>query len=157
MKSIANGHPSNEDLLDTFNELRDLINSRRFSQEKSSCDKQIFPDIFIMFDEAHLLTASLTPTDAQSHFSALRRVLQIFYNVSMFTFFLATTGKISQFIPPRQFDPSERMNQGKFTTPHPFVLWAFDLPMKDRKIFAKYKTLDDVTSLECIAHMGRPL
>ena len=110
-----------------------------------------------MFDEAHLLTTSLTPTNAQSHFSALWHVLQIFYNASMFTFFLATTGKISQFIPPCQFDPLGHMNQGKFTTPHPFVLWAFDLPIKDCKIFDKYKTLDDVTSLECIAHMERPL
>ena len=157
MKSIANGHPSNEDLLDTFNELRDLINSRRFSQEKSSCDEQIFPDIFIMFDEAHPLMEPFTPTDAQCHFFALRHVLRIFYDVPMFTFFLATTGKISQSTPPRQFDPSERINQGTLTTPNPFILLGFDQLMKSRKIFDKYKTLDDVTSLECIAHMGRPL
>jgi len=110
-----------------------------------------------MFDEAHPLMEPFTPTNAQCHFFALRRVLRIFYDVPMFTFFLATTGKISQSTPPRQFDPSERINQGTLTTPHPFILLGFDQLMKSRKIFDKYKTLDDVTSLECIAHMGRPL
>jgi hypothetical protein len=75
----------------------------------------------------------------------------------MFTFFLSTHGKISQFTPPSRFDTSNRMNAGKLNTPRPFFLMGFDQLMKERKIFEKYKTLEDVTSLDCIAHMGRPL
>lgn len=74
----------------------------------------------------------------------------------MFTFFLSTAGKMLQFTPPRRFD-TDLMEEGRLVTPRPFILWGFDLLMKSRKIFDKYKTLDDVTSLDCIAHMGRPL
>ena len=75
----------------------------------------------------------------------------------MFTFFLSTHGKIAQFTPPGRFDTSNCMNQGKLNTPRPFFLMGFNQLMKERKIFDKYKTLDDVTSLDCIVHMGRPL
>jgi hypothetical protein len=75
----------------------------------------------------------------------------------MFTFFLSTAGKISQLTPPCRFDASYRLNEFKLDTPHPFVLLGFDQLMKSCKIFDKYTTLDDVTLLDCIAHMGRPL
>ncbi|KAH9169726.1 hypothetical protein EDB89DRAFT_2072721 [Lactarius sanguifluus] len=49
------------------------------------------------------------------------------------------------------------MNDGKLKTPTPFIYLGFDQLLRNHKVFDKYKTLDDVTSLECIAHMGRPL
>jgi hypothetical protein len=113
--------------------------------------------VFILFDEAHQLTAAFSQTDARSNFAAIRQVLQTLNNEPMFTFFLSTTGKILQFTPPRHLDASDRINKGTLNTPPPFVHWGFDLLMKNRKIFDKYTTLDDVTSLDCIAHMGRPL
>src|SRR6266702_3483379 len=79
------------------------------------------------------------------------------YAVTVFSSILSTTGKISQFSPPRGRDASNRMNDGELITPNPFIYFGFDHLMRNRKIFDKYKTLDDVTSLECIAHMGRPL
>ncbi|KAH9172091.1 hypothetical protein EDB89DRAFT_2070070 [Lactarius sanguifluus] len=83
--------------------------------------------------------------------------LVVLSDESLFTFFLSTTGKISQFSPPHGRDASHRMNDGKLKTPTPFIYLGFDQLMRDRKVFDKYKTLNDVTSLECIAHMGRPL
>jgi len=154
---MANDHPSNKDLLDTFEELRDRINSQRVSKGKYPQGDQVLPDVFIMFDEAHSLMEPFTTTDTRCHFFALRRVLQTLYEVPMFTFFLSTNGKISQFAPPRHFDASYRMNERKLDTPRPFILLGFDQLMKSRKIFDRYKTLGDVTSLDCIAHMGRPL
>ncbi|KAH9168603.1 hypothetical protein EDB89DRAFT_1909184 [Lactarius sanguifluus] len=78
-------------------------------------------------------------------------------DASLFTFFLSTTSKISQFSPPCGCDNSNHMNDGELITPTPFIYLGFDHLMRDCKVFNKYKTLDDVTSLECIAHMGRPL
>ena len=109
-----------------------------------------------MFDEAHTLTKPLED-GVPSHYVELRRALRMLAEEPLFTFFLSTTGKISQFTPPRGHDASYRMNDGQLRTPRPFIYLGFDQLMVDRKIFVKYKTLEDVTSLDCIAHMGRPL
>lgn len=112
-----------------------------------------------MSDEAHPLTKPFEDkgTRTWSHFVQLQRALRVFTEMSLFTFFLSTTWKISQFSPSHDRDPSYQMNDGKPKTPHPFIFLGFDQLMGDHKIFDKYKTLEDVTSLECIAHMGRPL
>ena len=114
-----------------------------------------FPKVFIVFDEAHLLTK---PFDTTSNdFTELRRALGTLPKETLFTIFLSTTGKISQFTPPCGQDHSDRMNDGILTIPTPFIWLGFDQLMGKHKIFGKNKTLDDVTSLDCIAHMGRPL
>jgi hypothetical protein len=114
-------------------------------------------DVFIAFDEAHPLTDLWDQTTGLSNYIDFRRALQVFSASSLFTFFLSTTGKTSQFLPPRAQDPSGRVNQGTFTSPRPFIELGFDQLMCNRKVLEKYKTLEQVTSLECIAHMGRPL
>jgi hypothetical protein len=75
----------------------------------------------------------------------------------LFTFFLSTTGKISLLNPPRGRDPSNCVNHGELKMPRPFIYLGFDQLMGSRNVFDKYRTLEDVTSLDCIAHMGRPL
>lgn len=120
-------------------------------------EEPALPDIFIVFDEAHLLTVPFSSEGLQSHFVELRRAIRVFSEASLFTFFLSTTGKISQFTPARGRDHSYRMNDGQLKTPHPFIYLGFDQLMESRKIFNEYKTLERVTSLDCIAHMGRPL
>lgn len=125
---------------------------------QSSSNK--FPAVFIVFDEAHSLTKPLYANNSTSRndFSELRRVLSLLNQVSLFTIFLSTTGKISQFTPPRGHDPSNRMNYGTFKIPHPFIYLGFDQLVGSDKMFCdKYKTLNDVTTLECISRMGRPL
>ncbi|KAH9015314.1 hypothetical protein EDB84DRAFT_1567751 [Lactarius hengduanensis] len=72
-------------------------------------------------------------------------------------FFLSTTGKVSQFTPPCGYNNLNHMNDGRLKIPHPFIYLGFDQLMISRKILDTYKTLLDVTSLDCIAHMGRPL
>ncbi|KAI0247906.1 hypothetical protein BJV78DRAFT_862452 [Lactifluus subvellereus] len=114
-------------------------------------------DIFIAFDEAHPLTIPWDSSSGLSNYIELRRALQLFSTASLFTFFLSTNGQISQFMPPHARDPSNRIWQGIFHTPRPFIELGFDQLMWNRKILDKYKTLEQVTSSECIAHMGRPL
>lgn len=145
--------PSDDDLLRVFEELRDRVNGK----SSSTGQEPALPDVFIVFDEAHPLTMPFDSNEKGSHFVELRRALRVFTEASLFSFFLSTTGKISQFTPPRDRDPSHRMNDGKLKTPRPFIYLGFDQLMVNRKIFNKYKTLEDVTSLDCIAHMGRPL
>ncbi|KAH9051699.1 hypothetical protein EDB87DRAFT_1582246 [Lactarius vividus] len=115
-----------------------------------------FPDIFVAFDEAHLLTTPFNEND-QSNFVELRWALQTFSMAPLFTFFLSTTRKVSQFTPPHGYDNSNRMNDSRLKIPHPFIYLGFDQLMISRKILDMYKTLLDVTSLDCIAHMGQPL
>ncbi|KAH9009629.1 hypothetical protein EDB85DRAFT_1902869 [Lactarius pseudohatsudake] len=136
-----------QDLIAASKELQNPVRDDGLSKSPST-EKLALPKIFIVFDKAHPLT---------SHFVELRRALRVLSDVSLFTFFLSTIGKISQFSPPRGRDASHRMNDGELKTPTPFIYLGFDQLMRNRKVFDKYKTLDDVTSLECIAHMGRPL
>ncbi len=148
-----------KDLIDAFEELRKLVEDNSPLSESPSTEKLLLPDVFIVFDKAHPLTTPFNPEGIQSHssFVELRQALRVFSDELLFTFFLSTTGKISQFSLPRGCDASNRMNDGKLITPNPFIYFGFDHLMRNCKIFDKYKTLDDVTSLECIAHMGRPL
>ena len=140
-----------KDLIAAFEELRNRV------KDGSPSTEELLPDVFIVFDEAHPLTVPFKNEGVQSNFVELRRALRIFSDEPLFTFFLSTTGKISQFSPPRGRDASNRMNDGGLITPKPFIYLGFDHLMRNRKIFDKYKTLKDVTSLDCIAHMGRPL
>ncbi|KAH9021392.1 hypothetical protein EDB85DRAFT_2152432 [Lactarius pseudohatsudake] len=124
-----------QDLIAASKELQNPVRDDGLSKSPST-EKLALPKIFI------------------SHFVELRRALRVLSDVSLFTFFLSTIGKISQFSPPCG---REAMNDGELKTPTPFIYLGFDQLMRNRKVFDKYKTLDDVTSLECIAHMGRPL
>ncbi|KAH9052552.1 hypothetical protein EDB87DRAFT_1692195 [Lactarius vividus] len=137
-KGLAGADPSNADLKAALEQLRKRINDGD------------------SFDEAHLLTTPFDEND-RSNFVELRRALQTFSTAPLFTFFLSTTGKVSQFTPPCGYDNSNHMNDGRLKIPHPFIYLGFDQLMISRKILDTYKTLLDVTSLDCIAHMGRPL
>ncbi|KAH9179801.1 hypothetical protein EDB89DRAFT_2238751 [Lactarius sanguifluus] len=88
-------------------------------------------DIFVAFDEAHTLADSFDDQN-ESRFVVLRQPL--------FSFFLSTAGKITQSGQPRGQDASNRINEGKLTTPRPYIYLGFDQLMQ-----------------KCIAHMGRPL
>jgi hypothetical protein len=115
-----------------------------------------FVDIFIAFDEAHTLAEATTTVAKESFFIVLRRVLAVLKRCPLYSFFLST-GKITQFARPRGQDSSTRINRGDLKSPRPYIYLGFDQLMQERKVFDRWKTLDDVTSLECIAHMGRPL
>jgi hypothetical protein len=144
--------PSEERLLGAFETLRGCV-----------CDgcppkgKPTLADVFIAFDEAHQLTEPWDNGSTLSNYTELQQVLRIFSKASLFTFFVSAHGEISQFAMPRTGDPSDRILQGGFYTPRPFVELGFDQLMWNRKILDEYKTLEEVTSSECIAHMGRPL
>ncbi len=115
------------------------------------------PDVFIAFDEAHTLTGPKDDLSKRSHFHELRWALHEVKEAPCFSFFLSTVGKISEFATPKDADLSMRISKMGFIPSLPFSDLGFDHLMHDRKIFDKYKTIDDVTSIDCVVHLGRPL
>ncbi|KAH9042332.1 hypothetical protein EDB84DRAFT_1472869 [Lactarius hengduanensis] len=130
-------------------------------KRKKANANDILPGVFIAFDEAHSLAQPIEPKvesndNNRTFFIELRSALQALLDTSSFVFFLSTN-KISQFAMPGEIDPSTRMHDKILRSPLPFSDLGFDHLMRDRKIFDAFKTISDVTSTDCVAHMGRPL
>ena len=115
-----------------------------------------YVDVFLAFDEAHTLSDSFD-LKGQSRFVVLRRKLSLLASNPLFAFFLSTTGKITSFDRPRGQEASNRLNEGTHASPRPYIYLGFDQLMQGQKVLDRWTTLRDVTSIECIAHMGRPL
>ncbi|KAK0450322.1 uncharacterized protein EV420DRAFT_748676 [Desarmillaria tabescens] len=117
------------------------------------------PKIYIMWDEAHCLTEPFDPqTGLQSKFSVLRRVLRMLRGKALFSFFLSTTGRTSQFLSARPVDPSARIYEGSLALIPPFTDLGFDHFMAGHHLgSADAETLTDVTKFKYIVRMGRPL
>jgi hypothetical protein len=144
-----------EEVRQALMELRNAFNT------KTPCiydvaSKGTYVDIFLAFDEAHTIADPL-PDEKESRFVVLRRVLNSLSSEPLFSFFLSTTSKITQFGKPRGHDPSNRINSGTLATPRPYIYLGFDQLMQSRKVGSRWRTLEHITSLDCIAHMGRPL
>jgi hypothetical protein len=115
-----------------------------------------FIDAFIVFDEAHTLagTHDTAHDSHESRFVVLRRVLRALSPLPLFSFFLSTAGKVTQFGQVRGEDRSNRINGGTLVSPRPYVSVGFDqLSYK----FKQGQTIQYVTSLRFVAHLGRPL
>ncbi len=110
-----------------------------------------------MFDEAHTLT-DCYDKHRESRFVMLQQTLSVLSSLELplFLFFLSTTGKVTQFSQPRGHDNSDHINDGYLATPCPFIFIGFDQLVQNHKV-RWGSTLDDVTSLDFIAHLGRPL
>ena len=144
-------------LRDALNKLRERLGSPHHSNKSNRKKDTVFLEVFIVFDELHALTKTFKPTTTRNDLAELRQALRTLLKETLFTFFLSTTGKISQFTPPHDYDPDNRIYKFPLTIPTPFIWLGFNQLMGKHKIFEKYKTLEHVTSLDCIAHMGRPL
>ncbi|KAI0263025.1 hypothetical protein BC834DRAFT_331317 [Gloeopeniophorella convolvens] len=124
---------------------------------KKNAKLPAIPDIIITFDEAHELTKKFGAGSSLSNFTQLRRALRMLDEGSAYAFFLSTDSKISEFAPTQHRDNSNRVLKGTLVLDKPFSALGFDQLMTSRKIGAAFKTIEDITSMECIAHMGRPL
>jgi len=155
--------PEPEDVINALGQLRGILKSNKkygISREKEP--ETGFVDVFITFDEAHALSECFDEHLNESRFVALRRVLSRIPKSPLFSFFLSTTGKITQFGQSRGRDPSTRIYGGKLATPRPYIYLGFDQLMQNHKLFApvpsmKILTLGEVTSMEFAANLGRPL
>ncbi|KAH7909760.1 hypothetical protein BJ138DRAFT_1154518 [Hygrophoropsis aurantiaca] len=115
------------------------------------------PTVILAFDEAHTLTLDQS-TGHWSNFTEMRRALRVLKDLPIFSLFLSTTGKISQFVPPRNVDLSSvRIHNYLFTLITPFVALGFDQLVTKLTFSDKAGIFDEFTSNKCIAYFGRPL
>ncbi|KAI0257999.1 hypothetical protein BC834DRAFT_1046315 [Gloeopeniophorella convolvens] len=112
------------------------------------------PFLILSFDESHRLTES-DKQDSWSVFSELRRALRQAADVPIFSLFLATGGKFRRFSPTLPSDPSSRISRKKYSVLPPITETGFDvlMPVACEGVV----TLTEVTSLNWICHLGRPL
>ena len=118
------------------------------------------PFIVLAFDEAHILTRSEAGSDdtisASSPFAHLRRALKD-GSTGVFAVFLSTTGRISQFTPPRKSDPSNRVVSGVHKLVPPFTTLGWDQlaqPVRRGKLGEIY--FNDI-GFEYQVCLGRPM
>ncbi|KAI0267702.1 hypothetical protein BC834DRAFT_55711 [Gloeopeniophorella convolvens] len=148
--------PENEDLLlEAAMDLRGALYAPIIIDEGT--ELPAIPDIIITFDEAHQLTKKFGGGSSLSNLTQLRQALCMLDQESAYAFFLSTDSKISEFAPAQHRDSSNRVLKGDLISNRPFSALGFDQLMTSRKIGAAFKTVGDVTSMKCIAHMGRPL
>ena len=127
-------YPSDNDLQIALAALRTVLN--KDSDEKKHCivtEYGVGVDVFIMFDEAHTLT-DCYDDHKESRFVVLRRTLSVLHSDPLFSFFLSTTGKVTQFGQPRGHDNSDRINEGCLETPCPYIFVGFDQLVQSRKV-----------------------
>ena len=113
------------------------------------------PALIISFDEAHAL-AHVKVKDKiplWSRFYEFRRALRVIQSYPCFSVFLATTGKVNQFMPNP--GDSSRVQKELLTLITPFCELGYD--QLAEKVVSDKTTLDDVASLKVMVSMSRPL
>lgn len=86
-------------------------------------------------------------------FSELRRAFRSIRELSIFSFFLSTTGKITRFTPPRELDPSNRIQSAELWLIPPFLAYGLDQLAIVCPTLAKFSDIGHRFQ----AHYGRPL
>jgi len=111
------------------------------------------PALIISFDEAHALANVEDEISPWSRFYEFRRALRVIQSYPCFSVFLATTGKVNQFMPNP--GDSNRVQQELMNLITPFCELGYD--QLAEKVVSDKTTLDDVASLRFMASLSRPL
>ena len=119
--------------------------------KKCNADDTQQVHFLLAFDEAHLLYEG----SGWSRYTHLRKALRATRQIEVFAVFLSTVGKVELLAPPARMDSSERINKNEIDVHRPFCGLGFD--QFARVIRNKKISLDDVTKLEFLVMMGRPL
>jgi hypothetical protein len=113
------------------------------------------PALIISFDEAHALANVEDESEISpwSRFYEFRRALRVIQSYPCFSVFLATTGKVNQFM----LNPgdSSRVQQELMNLITLFCELGYD--QLAEKVVSNKTTLDDVASVRVMASLSRPL
>ena len=117
--------------------------------------------VILAFDEAHALTGrekveNQNSLQQWSLFSEFRRALRDLNESPIFSLFLSTTGKVSQFSARKADDPSRRVQLGLASLIVPFTDLGFDQFAKPIKTDGS-TLLDTIASDQHMVTLGRPL
>jgi hypothetical protein len=113
------------------------------------------PALIFSFDEAHALAEVEVKPEIPpwSRFYEFRRALRVIQSYPCFSVFLATTGKVNQFMPNP--GDSSRVQQELMKLITPFCELGYD--QLAEKVVSDKTTLDDISSLKVMASLSRPL
>ncbi|KAL0945534.1 hypothetical protein HGRIS_014895 [Hohenbuehelia grisea] len=122
------------------------------------------PRVLISFDESHDLTAVKQGNDVDplswSNFGELRATLRALKDCSLFTIFLSTTGRFSQFTPLTRDDMSSRVYNHSLKLIPPYCDIGFDvlaLASSEKLDLTGKWTLRKVVGHDYMTLLGRPL
>ncbi|KAG7441444.1 uncharacterized protein BT62DRAFT_937211 [Guyanagaster necrorhizus] len=94
----------------------------------------------------------------ESNLSILERVLSRLRYTNLFSFFVSILGRISPPAQTRLVGSHQRIFEVTLRSVPPFTDLGFDHLMTGRQVGKiGAQTLAEVTELECVVHMGRPL
>lgn len=115
------------------------------------------PLVVLPFDEAHTTTKRHRVAGEEwSVYNEIRHALRRLHSLRLFSLFLSTTGKISQFTSADEEDLSKRVVEGKLVVIQPYTDLGFD-PLA-RIITADGSwTLERLTADSQTCSLGRPL
>jgi hypothetical protein len=113
--------------------------------------KTYAPAVIISFDEAHALAK--VESGQWSRFYEFRRALRFIHSYPCFSVFLATTGKVNQFMP--EPGDSNRVSKTLLKLIPPFCELGYD--QLAEKAVSGETTLKEVASLRFMASLSRPL
>ncbi|KAF9490348.1 hypothetical protein BDN71DRAFT_1400269, partial [Pleurotus eryngii] len=148
-----------QSLMEAWKELDKVLKGRINSSQDTKA-----PRLLICFDEAHELTVVHKATEIDPHpwstFAELRATLRALINCSIFSIFLSTTGRFSQFAPLSRDDMSARVYTHTLKLIPPFCDTGMDLLAinEDKKVnlLGGYR-LQDVVTDQFMTSFGRPL
>ena len=102
------------------------MGARGKSKQKAKLHKNV-PLVVLAFDEAHTTTERQHAAGEEwSVFNELRHALRRLHSLPLFSLFLSTTGKISQFTSAIEEDLSKRVVEGKLVVIQPYTDLGFD-------------------------------
>ncbi|EDR09448.1 uncharacterized protein LACBIDRAFT_326238 [Laccaria bicolor S238N-H82] len=116
------------------------------------------PVLILAFDKAHIIAEWKKSSDGEqwSVFHQVQQLLRSFRHLPIFSLFLSTTGKISQFTSAAEEDPSKRIINGDLVPGQPLTDLGFD-PFAHKISLNGDWDLKKLTHDEHICSMGRPL
>ncbi|KIY49634.1 hypothetical protein FISHEDRAFT_72276 [Fistulina hepatica ATCC 64428] len=116
------------------------------------------PIVILAFDEAQILIREDEVSRPSSPFSRLRHVLLSMRDCPIFSLFLSTTGKITQFTAPRKLASSSRVQSGDLWLIPPFATLGWDhlaRPFPAKTALESFKFSDIGFSYQ--VYLGRPM
>jgi hypothetical protein len=111
--------------------------------------------VILALDEAHSLT-NVGSRGGWSAFSEFRRALRSLNEYRLFSLFLSTTGKMSQFTSAKEDDSSTRVQMGQLVLIMPFTDLGFD-QLASRIAIDGSLLLEEVASIAHMVTLGRPM
>lgn len=120
------------------------------------------PLMLFIFDEAVNLDLNSRNSNCFV-FTALRRLLHVFYSLPLWTIFLSTNSRVGRFASPRRDDSSDRVSQGDLQRFPPFFAFPLDNEAKRRwsdpvlRTTEQAKPVSRFADVDHITMYGRPL